>query len=68
MAELVAKSGLSHIALHIFSFLRFDSNHDLTFSMDDINNCRLVCKAWQEVIDTSLLYWRKRLSFQTIKK
>ena len=68
MAELVAKSGLSHIALHIFSFLRFDSNHDLTFSMDDINNCRLVCKAWQEVIDTSLLYWHRRLSFQTMKK
>ena len=69
MAEIVAKSGLSHIALHIFSFLRFDTNDNgNTFSMDDINNCRLVCKAWQEVIDTSLLYWRKRLSFQTMKK
>ena len=63
MEKLVENQGLSHLALHIFSFLRFDTPYP-----EDLNNCRLVCKAWQTVIDTSLFYWHKRLAFLTVKK
>ena len=62
MEKLVENRGLSHLALHIFSFLDF-RRHPY-----DFNNCRLVCKAWQTVIDTSLFYWQERLSFYLVKK
>ena len=68
MEDLVSNQGLSHLALHIFSYLNFDIWNGTVHSMKDINNCRLVCKSWQAVIDTSLLYWQKRLNFQTMEK
>ena len=63
MEKLVSNPGLSHIAVLIFSLLRFDFPYP-----DDLNTCRLVCKSWRGVIDTSLFYWRKRLAFPTRNK
>ena len=48
MDIIVPNLGLQHLALHILSYLDV---------VPDLNNCRLVCKSWQELIDKSLFYW-----------
>ena len=44
--------GLQHLALHIFSYVNLEP---------DIQNCRLVCVTWRDLIDSSLQIWRRRL-------
>ena len=54
MDLLVTNEGLSHLALHILSYVDIKQ---------DITNCRLVCKDWQVLIDASITIWKRRLNF-----
>ena len=55
--ELVKNSGLKHVALNIFKKL----------SPEDLGNCRLVCKGWQECIDNDK-YWWQQVQFAHCKR
>ena len=59
MNKIVHNPGLSHLALDIWSHLEV---------APDLINCRLVCKAWQTMIDNSKIYWKKRLQYPSVKK
>ena len=56
MDRLVSNHGLSHLALHILSYVEI---------VPDINNCRLVCKEWKALIDSSILMAKRRLNYLT---
>ena len=56
MDRLVSNHGLSHLALHILSYVEVGP---------DINNCRLVCKDWKALIDSCILIAKRRLNFAT---
>ena len=56
MDRLVSNHGLSHLALHILSYVEMWPNNE-------INNCRLVCKDWQALIDSDIAIAKRRLNY-----
>ena len=46
-----------------FDSLDFE-DYDPYASYGDLQTCRLVCKAWRQVLETSRLYWIKRLFYE----
>ena len=54
MDRLISNQGLSHLVLHILSYV--DIKHDMI-------NCKLVCKDWKDLIESSIRIWKRRLKF-----
>ena len=54
MDRLTSNQGLSHLVLHILSYVDIKQ---------DIINCMLVCKDWKDLIESSIHIWKRRLKF-----
>ena len=54
MDLLISNQGLSHLALHILSYVDIKQ---------DMINCKLVCKDWKDLIESSIRIWKRRLYF-----
>ena len=54
MDRLTSNQGLSHLVLYILSYV--DIKHDMI-------NCKLVCKDWKDLIESSIRIWKRRLNF-----
>ena len=54
MDLLISNQGLSHLALHILSYVDIKQ---------DMINCKLVCKDWKDLIESSIRIWKRRLNF-----